>query len=97
MTIQVKYCGGCNPRYDRAELVRRITEDFPAIEIAYEIPPGEEAAFVLVVCGCPVCCVSQGNLGLSVKKVISSPDEYSRLFKELSKWQLPAKGEGYER
>ena len=85
MTVRVKYCGGCNPRYDRAGLVRRMREDFPGASVVYdETPSGEEIDVVLVVCGCPVRCASHGELrGLSGKWIVSSPDEYPPLYEEL--------------
>ena len=84
MTVQVKYCGGCNPRYDRSGLVRRIREDFPGAAVIYEAPPGAAVDFVLVVCGCSVRCASHGELrGLSGKWILSSPDEYPLLYEEL--------------
>jgi 4-hydroxybutyrate CoA-transferase len=86
MTIQVKYCGGCNPRYDRTDLIRRIREDFPGINIVYETPSPEGADFVLVVCGCPVRCAShEGLRGLLGKWIISSPDEYPLVYNILGK------------
>jgi hypothetical protein len=84
MTVQVKYCGGCNPGYDRTGLIRRIPEDFPRVNIVYETPSREAADFVLVVCGCPVRCAShKGIRGLFGKRIISSPGEYPLLYKEL--------------
>jgi hypothetical protein len=50
------------------------------------MPAGEKADFVLVVCGCPVRCASHEELwGLSGKWIISSPNEYPVLYKELHK------------
>lgn len=84
MTVQVKYCGGCNPRYDRSGLVGRIRRDFPGAAVIYEAPPGGAVDFVLVVCGCPVRCASHEGLhGLSGKRIVSSPDEYPLLYEEL--------------
>jgi hypothetical protein len=86
MTIQVKYCGGCNPGYDRSGLIQLIREDFSGANIVYETPSMAEADFVLVVCGCSVRCASHGELGgLFGKRIISSPDEYPLLYKELCK------------
>ena len=56
--LGIRYCGGCNPAYDRLGLVERIRERL-------RIATGEEVSVVLrggpadatlVVCGCPVCC-----------------------------------------
>lgn len=56
--VGVRYCGGCNPRYDRVSLVRSLEECFP--EMAFE-PFRREGDYlaVLVVCGCPVHCALQ--------------------------------------
>ena len=53
--VGVRYCGGCNPRYDRAALVHSLEVSFP--EVSFE-PFRPESAYiaVLAVCGCPVQC-----------------------------------------
>jgi hypothetical protein len=69
--------------------MRRILEDFPGVNIMYETPSGDRVDFVLVVCGCPVRCASHEELwGLFGKRIISSPDEYPLLYKELHKVEL---------
>ena len=51
MKVRVKYCGGCNPRYDRKAEVARLRAAFPDIEFA---ETGDEGPFdhVVVICGC---------------------------------------------
>ena len=53
--VGVRYCGGCNPRYDRSALVHSLEVSFP--EVSFE-PFHPEIAYiaVLAVCGCPVQC-----------------------------------------
>ena len=36
--IGVRYCGGCNPRYDRVALVKRIGGLFPEAEFPPAVP-----------------------------------------------------------
>ena len=92
MRVKVKYCGGCNPRYDRAGLVRKVVEDFPAVDVRYGATP-EISDFVLVVCGCSVRCASHEELrGVFGKWIISSLEEYPLLYQELCKWGIPARG-----
>lgn len=31
MKIGIKYCGGCNPRYDRNQEVEKLKKNFPSI------------------------------------------------------------------
>lgn len=57
--VGVRYCGGCNPRYDRVAAVRRLGELLPEAKLA-PAAPGQRAT--LVVCGCPVRCAGVGGL-----------------------------------
>lgn len=56
----VKYCGGCNPRYDRSAEVRRMEarlgEQLPAAQ------PGKYYDEVYVICGCPARCADVSPL-----------------------------------
>lgn len=53
--IAVKFCGGCDPAYDRVELVQRIKEEAgDLIEWLTLDEQGHEA--VLLVCGCLKAC-----------------------------------------
>ncbi len=54
--IGLKYCGGCNPRYDRVQAVGYLRERLQGtVElVSYEDP---DIAGVLVVAGCPTACV----------------------------------------
>lgn len=51
MRIGLKYCGGCNPNYERSDIVKRAKADYP--DVIFE-PHKAEAEYdvVLVICGC---------------------------------------------
>ena len=51
MRIGVKYCGGCNPRYDRVALLERLQREQPEDTFEGAIP-GVRYDQPLVVCGC---------------------------------------------
>ena len=56
MIVGVKYCGGCNPRYDRSEEFLRLKKKFPNIQWVN----GESEAicdYWLIICGCDRDCV----------------------------------------
>ena len=56
--LGVRYCGGCNPAYDRIKLVEQIREKLQGSlgeEVSLALP-GAQADTTLVVCGCPTCC-----------------------------------------
>ena len=61
--VGVRYCGGCNPRYDRVALVKRLESFFPEAEF---VPADDGAIYpaALVVHGCPARCA--GTSGLAV-------------------------------
>ena len=55
MTVGIKYCGGCNPRYDRINYVNSITSAFPMHRF---LPAKTHETYdaLLVICGCHVQC-----------------------------------------
>ena len=79
--IGVRYCGGCNPRYDRVALVKRIGGFFPEAEFV-TAQAGVKYPAVLVVCGCPSRCANVSDLAVPAGRLIF-----------LSGWEelLPAK------
>ena len=61
MRIGVKYCGGCNPRYDRVALVERIRRERQEDTFEGAIP-GVCYDQLLVVCGCSAQCADRTGL-----------------------------------
>ena len=57
--IGIKYCGGCNPRIDRAELVRAIEKLLPQDCILGTERPSHPWDLAILVCGCPVACANR--------------------------------------
>lgn len=73
MDIGVKFCGGCNPMYDRGGLYRRIMEAYP--EHSFEAADAaKNYETLLVICGCERACVNTD----SYKK-----EKEIRIFKDL--------------
>ncbi len=57
MRVGLKYCGGCNPRYDRAAFARWLAAQHEDWEVTYA--EREEAYdLLLVVSGCSAACAS---------------------------------------
>ena len=61
MRVGVRYCGGCNPRFDRVAAVGRLAAACPraALEGA---EPGRMYDLLLIVGGCPACCAGREGL-----------------------------------
>ena len=55
MKVYLKYCGGCNPLYDRSVIREMLIADFPHITFTRE---EEEADCAAVICGCSRACAS---------------------------------------
>ncbi len=69
MIVQVKYCGGCNPRYDRVEFLQRLMKILPDIE--FRTGAADQAAAGLVICGCDAACAeTAGCIGRSGRIVV---------------------------
>lgn len=77
MTVGVKYCGGCNPRYNRTGLVKRLEEAFPTGDFP-PARPGISYDALLVVCGCPVQCAGTCGLSAAVTVPVVGERDYDR-------------------
>jgi len=82
-TIIVKYCGGCNPLYDRVELVRRVEEALSNSVRFTPVGEEKEGDAVLVVSGCHVRCAGTTDLPLLPMFSISSPEELPGLIERI--------------
>lgn len=61
MIIGVKYCGGCNPIYNRGRQVELLKHEFPEHE--FRTPSqGKTCDIWLSVCGCPRACADVSGL-----------------------------------
>jgi len=74
LKIRVKYCGGCNPGYDRLALVKGIAERLSG-KVALVGSDSNGIALVLAVEGCPIACADLSPFeGLEVR-VITCPED----------------------
>ena len=64
MKIGIKYCGGCNPRYDRGAAVRQFQTQFPELSCS-PARTGEHYDLLLVLCGCTARCAEIAGLEAS--------------------------------
>lgn len=86
MKIGIKYCGGCNPRYDRTREVKKLMKNFPDETFTYH-PEDEPCDVLLFVCGCQTGCAAQSDLKAQKTFPIRSPREAVKVTKELKEWQ----------
>ena len=73
--IGLKYCGGCNPSYDRVEYVRAVQEE-AGDRIAWV--PLDEGGFstLLLVSGCDKQCVEMAEYRESGCRIVRIKDDY---------------------
>ena len=61
VVIGIRYCGGCNPRYDRGAQARRFLQSLTSVRFTM-VRPGETYAAILLICGCETACVTVTDL-----------------------------------
>ena len=76
MRIGIKYCGGCNPVYNRGRQVKRLQEQFPEHDFDFAAGDMRECEIGLVVCGCVRACASVDGIEPK-KKLFLLPTERS--------------------
>lgn len=83
MKVGIKYCGGCNPKFNRREFIERLIDEHK--ENSYE-PAFLDSSYdvVLVVCGCSNGCAKHENLKVSSKLIITSGQDYVKASKILN-------------
>ena len=56
MRIGLKFCGGCNPYYERGAEVQKLNESYPRF-LFETVRKDEYYDIILLVCGCTRSCV----------------------------------------
>ena len=73
MPAGVKYCGGCNPRFDRVAAAGAL--GFGGVPAAQ---PGVRYDTLLVICGCTARCADLSGLEAGRTVMVSTPEELER-------------------
>lgn len=68
--IGIRYCGGCNPTYDRVNVVKKLQKLLPDLTFV-NAGPGKPYAAVLIVNGCANACTSTLNLAVPTYRQIN--------------------------
>ncbi len=94
--IGIKYCGGCNPRYERVEMIQRVRslagDRFSLIRHDQENLDG-----LIAVNGCPRACGAKGLNPLGVPHhSVTDKTDFDGLIEWLFRFDQPGtKGSGY--
>lgn len=85
LKAMIKFCGGCNPRYDRAEVFRKIRDHF-AGEIEFLSPePGKKYDLILIITGCGSCQIFEELSQSDTIVFVNSFQEVDDKIQELEK------------
>jgi 4-hydroxybutyrate CoA-transferase len=77
MKVGIKYCGGCNPIFDRKKLVESLSDEYS--NVSFE--PAKNNVFydvVLIVNGCGRACAEHSNLNASKKIFLNKPSDIGK-------------------
>jgi hypothetical protein len=74
LKIGVKYCGGCNPNYDRVALVSAIEARLSG-KASFVGTDGEGISLILAVEGCSTACADLGPFAGQEIRVITCPED----------------------
>ncbi|MBU3092957.1 hypothetical protein K2F40_01650 [Clostridium sp. CM028] len=69
MKIGIKYCGGCNPTYDRPGVVSKLKKYIGKAHSIETAKHGIIYDVVVILCGCTSACASHQNLEAKYEKV----------------------------
>lgn len=84
MRIGLKYCGGCNPEYDRVVLVKHIIESLQGA-VEFVAPESEGIRIILAVAGCSTACIDMSAYqGMDIR-IITNIEDAEKFIKEMGK------------
>lgn len=80
--VGIKYCGGCNPYYDRVALVKQI-EDRLAGKVKMVALDHDQIDLVLAVEGCNTACADLSQFDDKKIRVITYPEDVEECIQEI--------------
>ncbi len=83
ITIGVKFCGGCNPRFDRGVAFTEIRNQLAHCCHLQTLDPATHYKAVLVIRGCERCAFSFEGQQAEKQFILSSINEMPSLIEEL--------------
>ncbi len=83
MKIGIKYCGGCNSRYDRTKEVSKLKKKFPQHEFTYA---AEQTVcdICLLVCGCMTACAAPDDTAAKRFEQLCTPAQFAQFASALA-------------
>ncbi|AYD41106.1 hypothetical protein D4Z93_11480 [Clostridium fermenticellae] len=87
MNVGVKYCGGCNSKYDRKQFLYSLERDFKR---KFEVVDSSKTYdIIIVLCGCTSCCADHLDLKFNYEKIlVTCKDDYYMVKRILNKYLI---------
>ena len=82
--VGLRYCGGCNPRYDRVAAAEQLRAQFPDLELG---PAAPGRGLTLVVCGCAARCADVSDLDGELL-YLCGPADFPKAVRRLAGYHL---------
>ena len=88
MKVAIKYCGGCNPDYDRVALVKYIEKSLHG-KVEFVSAEDENINLVLAVEGCKTACADLSAFkGIKIRFITKIEDAEELLSIEHGAWSI---------
>ena len=81
--VAIKYCGGCNPEYDRVGLVGRIKQSLNG-KVEFVSLKDENIDLLLAIEGCPTACADLSTIKTAQIRIISKVDNAIDFLKDFN-------------
>ena len=82
LKVGIKYCGGCNPYYDRVALVKRIESRLRG-KVAFVSPANDSVDVVIAVEGCQTACADLESFQGKTIHIISRIEDADKIIQNL--------------
>jgi hypothetical protein len=82
LKVEIKYCGGCNPYYDRVALVERIKSRLKD-RAEFVSPSNDDVDLVLAVQGCQTACADLSPFQSQTIHIITRIADAEKLIERL--------------
>jgi len=81
LRVGIKYCGGCNPGYDRVALLDQLAERL-AGRVEFIAPPDADVDLILAIEGCKTACADLSPFQGKTISVITHVDDAEKYLQE---------------
>ncbi|MEG1255605.1 hypothetical protein [Clostridium sp.] len=84
MKVGVKYCGGCNPLFNRSNFLNQIKKNSRSNVEFYSVKNGEVYDGVVVLCGCKSRCAEYKDIQYrNFLIVVDSQKDYPKVLEKV--------------